>query len=156
MNPKGTVGNTAGNINNGGLFCEYNGMVYFSNSFDNGFLYAMDSSEGNIHKINQVISSNILAGGKYLYYYNMGTTQAGGLANFYSRKAYIRADLNGQNATSLSPNIVMTVQLVDNHLYLLTAGPNSPELHKIKIDKTEDIILHKYMVNPARDRKSVV
>ena len=31
MNPEGTVGNTAGNLNNGGLFCEYDGKVYFSN-----------------------------------------------------------------------------------------------------------------------------
>ena len=29
--PKGTIGNTGGNLNNRGLFCEYNGKVYFSN-----------------------------------------------------------------------------------------------------------------------------
>ena len=29
MNPEGTVGNTAGNLNNGGLFCEYEDVVYF-------------------------------------------------------------------------------------------------------------------------------
>ena len=149
MNPEGTVGNTAGNINNGGLFCEYNDTVYFSNSFDNGYLYAMDSSEGNIHKINQVISTNVLAGGKYLYYYSMGTSQAGGLSNFYSRKAYIRSELNGKNPTSLSPNAVFSAQLVDNYLYLLTAGSKTPELHKIKIDKSEDIIVKKYSINPA-------
>ena len=34
MNPEGTVGNTAGNLNNDGRFCEYDGTVYFLNSFD--------------------------------------------------------------------------------------------------------------------------
>ncbi len=149
MNPEGTVGNTAGNINNGGLFCEYNDTIYFSNSYDNGYLYAMDSTEGNIRKINQVISTNILAGGKYLYYYSMGTVKTGGLSNFYSRKAYIRSDLNGKNPTSLSPGAVITAQLVDNFLYLLTSGSKTPELHKIKIDKSEDIVIRKQSLNPA-------
>ena len=36
MNPAGTVGNTAGNLNNGGLVCEYDGVVYFSNTFEGG------------------------------------------------------------------------------------------------------------------------
>ena len=34
MNPDGTVGNSAGNLNNEGLFCEYDGRVYFSNTAD--------------------------------------------------------------------------------------------------------------------------
>ena len=33
MNPAGTVGNTAGNLNNDGLFCEYDGTVYFLNPY---------------------------------------------------------------------------------------------------------------------------
>ena len=41
MNPEGTIGNTAGNINNGGLYCEYDGRVYFANSFDGGSLFSM-------------------------------------------------------------------------------------------------------------------
>ena len=34
-------GNTAGNLYNGGLFCEYDGTVYFSNPSDGGKLYSM-------------------------------------------------------------------------------------------------------------------
>ncbi len=156
MNPKGTVGNTAGNINNGGLFCEYNDTIYFSNSFDNGYLYAMDSIEGNIHKVNNVTSTNILAGGKYLYYYNTGTTQAEGFANIYSRQTYVRADLDGKNTTSLTSRTVITIQLVDDYLYFLTVGSNSHELHKIKIDKTEDTIVQTYMINPASVYNSTI
>ena len=42
MNPDGTVGNTAGNLNNDGRFCEYDGTVYFLNSFPEGGLFAMN------------------------------------------------------------------------------------------------------------------
>mgnify|MGYP000803329575 FL=1 len=38
-NDPNLAGNTAGNINNGGLFCEYNGYIYFSNPYDDGALY---------------------------------------------------------------------------------------------------------------------
>ena len=29
------TGNTGGNLNNGGLFCELDGKIYFANSYDN-------------------------------------------------------------------------------------------------------------------------
>ena len=35
-NPPGTLGNTGGNINNGGLFCQDGNTVYFSNPLDHG------------------------------------------------------------------------------------------------------------------------
>ena len=41
MNTGNVTGNTAGNLNNSGLFCERNGIVYFSNLYDNGCLYSM-------------------------------------------------------------------------------------------------------------------
>ena len=39
MNDAYTVGNTAGNLNNGGLFCESDGKVFFANAYDNNALY---------------------------------------------------------------------------------------------------------------------
>ena len=37
-NPDSAIGNTAGNLNNGGLFCEDEGVVFFSNTYDSGCL----------------------------------------------------------------------------------------------------------------------
>lgn len=74
-NPPDTVGNTAGNINNAGLFCESDGMVYFSNPRDNGCLYSMTVDEQDVTKLNNSTVRNILAGGKYLYYFQ--TTDSG-------------------------------------------------------------------------------
>ena len=50
-NPPETVGNTAGNLNNSGYFCEYDGKVYFANVYDSDTLYSMDPSEQDIKKL---------------------------------------------------------------------------------------------------------
>ena len=42
-NPDNILGNTTGNLNNKGLFCEYNNKIYFSNPCDKGHLYVMNS-----------------------------------------------------------------------------------------------------------------
>ena len=49
-NKDGDVGNTTGNLYNKGLFCEYEGYVYFSNAADANSLYRMkaDHHSNNI------------------------------------------------------------------------------------------------------------
>lgn len=42
MNSGYVNGNSAGNLYNGGLFCESNGTVFFSNPSDNHRLYSMN------------------------------------------------------------------------------------------------------------------
>ncbi len=44
-------GNTAGNLYNGGLFCESNGTVFFANPDDNNTLYSMDPGGSNLKKL---------------------------------------------------------------------------------------------------------
>ena len=41
MNPDDAIGNTAGNLNNDGLFCEIGDKIYFSNLYDGGALFAV-------------------------------------------------------------------------------------------------------------------
>ena len=43
MNEDYVSGNSAGNLNNGGFFCESNGRVYFANAYDNNTLYSMNA-----------------------------------------------------------------------------------------------------------------
>ena len=42
-NNDNAIGNTAGNLINGGLFCEYNDKIYFANPDDYNKLYVMNS-----------------------------------------------------------------------------------------------------------------
>lgn len=149
MNPDGTVGNTAGNLNNGGLFCEYDGTVYFANSYAGGVMYAMNPDESDIRRLNNTKCRNILAGGKYLYYFQLAVTGETGIGAVRNVHSFNRCDLRGDHNTGLLREVVVTGQLVNNHLYLLTAGEKYPSLYKIKIDKSEKEELAKYIINPA-------
>lgn len=148
-NPVGTIGNTAGNLNNGGLFCEYNGTVYFSNPADEGALYSMTTDEQNKEFIVGVKPRNILAGGKYLYYAQDDVVGPVTLGNIRSGHDFYRCELDGDRITTMTDDVVVTGQLVDNYLYLLIAGEETPVFKKMKIDKSDETVLANYQVNPA-------
>lgn len=156
MNPEGTIGNTAGNINNGGLFCEYDGYVYFANTADNGCLYRMKPDETEKEKLLDVLPGNILAGGEYLYYFQYGVSGEMGLGSIRSGHNFHRADLDGKHIVTLTSDVVVTGQLVDNYLYLQIAGESTPIFRKMKIDKSDKKDLAKYAVNPACARDGII
>lgn len=149
MNPGGTVGNTAGNLNNAGLFCEYDGVVYFSNPYAGGSMFTMSPDESGIHRLNNIKCRNILAGGKYLYYFQLAATGETGIGAIRNVHSFNRCDLKGKHNTGLLREVVVTGQLVDNYLYLLTAGREHPSLYKMKIDKSEQEEIAQYIINPA-------
>ena len=118
-NPPETVGNTAGNLNNSGYFCEYDGKVYFANVYDSDTLYSMDPSEQDIKKLGNASVQNILVGGKFLYYYQTGAS--------------------GDS----------TAQLVGSNLYIMTVDDNGPLFYRMKIDKSDKTELANFEINPA-------
>ncbi len=148
-NPPGTVGNTAGNLNNGGLFCEYNNTVYFANPLDGGTLYAMNPDETNIRKLNSMQVRNILTGGEYLYYFQLKSADTSGFGSVTNTHAFNRCNLDGEEAVTITRDVVVTGQLVNDYLYLLTAGDNHPVFYKIGTDKSNQVELADYSINPA-------
>lgn len=157
MNPQGTVGNTAGNLNNSGLFCEYDGKVYFSNAFDGGSLFVMNPDETGLKRLNTLKVRNILAGGSYLYFFQSGSSGSGpGFGQVQGLRSFVRCKLNGQGMTSLTRDTVVTGQLVDNYLYLLTAPKSGPLFYKIKIDKSGETVLANYVINPACAENGII
>lgn len=155
-NPPGTVGNTAGNLNNSGLFCQQGNVVYFSNANDNGRLYAMNADETDIHKLNNLSVCNILAGGKYLYYFQLGAKGESGLGNVITVKSFNRSSLKGDHNKSLTRDVVVTGQLVDNYLYLLTSQASGPSFYKMKITESKPVQLANYEINPACAENGVI
>ena len=97
MSDDNTVGNTAGNLNNGGFFCENDGVVFFSNAYDNNTLYSMNPDESQIKKLGSNYVASLNAGGDYIYYYMESGTNGSGLG-FMSRTAGIyRSNRNGKH-----------------------------------------------------------
>lgn len=149
MNSADTIGNTAGNLNNEGLFCEHEGKVYFSNASDGGVLYSMNSDETNIRKISQLKIRNLLAGGDYLYFYQIGADSNSVFTQIQGKGSFNRCDLKGNKVTILTRDVVVTGQLAGNYLYLLTANNPDIRFYKMKIDKSELVDLAGYNINPA-------
>lgn len=147
-NPPGTIGNTAGNLNNSGMFAERDGSVYFANTYDSGSLYVMTSEEGDIHKLNNSIVCNLLAGKDTLYYFQLGTAGSGALDKVTSNHCFMRCNQKGYSPSTITRDVIVHGQLIDNRLYLLSNLGNKILFHKINSDRTDDTDLAHYEVNP--------
>ncbi len=114
--PEDTVGSTAGNLYNGGFFCEDNGLVYFSNELDGGCLYSMTPDENNFKKLNFNPVSFICSGGDYLFYYQ-GSTSSEGLGFLGHNTGIYRSKKNGKSTLALFKDPVQSMNLVGNYVY---------------------------------------
>lgn len=145
LNDESTVGNTAGNLNNGGYFCEHDGRIYFANAYDNYSLYSMNPDETDIKKLHGGSSSYINAGGNYLYYVTVGNTGSDDNNSFRGAYGIYRSKLNGKDVTGMDRCYVASMQLCGNYLYYEKIDTKtSMSLEKIKIDKKD-----KQTVNPT-------
>ncbi|MBO4904423.1 MAG: DUF5050 domain-containing protein [Lachnospiraceae bacterium] len=68
-NSADTIGNTSGNLNNKGLFCEDDGYIYFANLEDSHCLYRMRTDCSNPEKVLDIPVSYINSAGDYIYFY---------------------------------------------------------------------------------------
>lgn len=155
MNPHGTVGNTAGNLNNSGLFCEYDDTVYFANPADGYSLYTMTPDEQNIKKITDSEVCNILAGGEYIYYFQRSSHDES-MGNVRLSHGFFRCDLDGSHPLTITTETVVLGQMVNNYLYLLISKNSSPEFYKIKIDKSDKVQLANYQINPVCAKGGII
>ena len=117
LNDDATVGNTPGNLNNGGLYCELDGRVYFANAYDNYALYSMNSDESDIRKLNDGAFSCINAAGNYLYYSMIGETEDYDLGFIGTPYGVYRSKLNGKKAVGLDRCHIIHMQLCGNYIY---------------------------------------
>lgn len=149
-NDPDTVGNTPGNLNNGGYFCESDGRVYFANAYDNYALYSMNPDETDLKKLSGNSVSSINAAGNYLYYYMTSNSQSGSGLGYMNQTAGIyRSRKNGKNTAGLGRLNIVTMQLCGSYLYYETYNSqNGTTLDKIKIDKTEQQTVAKEIINP--------
>lgn len=149
MNDEYTTGNTAGNLNNGGYFCEAEGKVYFANAYDGNALYSMNPDETELTKLSSNSVSYINAGGKYLYYYMQSNSGGEGLGYMMRTYGIFRCKKNGSQSTCLSRSAATSMQLCGNYLYFTNASNDPATLSKIKIDKSEELDVTDYSANPA-------
>lgn len=139
MNNGFVNGNTAGNLYNGGAFCEINGTIFFSNPSDAGKLYSMDSSGGNLKKLADDIPTYINADENYVYYVRNNPTDNldFNYVAFY-QNALVRMDHDGGNLVILDTEPALYAALLGNYIYYLHyTTDDASTLYKVRIDGEE-------------------
>ncbi len=156
-NAPSTIGNTAGNLNNKGLFCENEGIVYFSNVYDNGSLYLMNPDTTNIKKIWNVPTKYINAAGKYLYYYQdsqSANSAFGLLGNMYG---IYRIKKSGADNKSLDRTPSGIINLIGDYLYYQHYDDtDGMTLYRVKTDQTDKSQIMKAIVDPACAKDGII
>lgn len=150
-NEESAVGNTPGNLNNGGLFCEYEGIIYFANPYDKNKLYSMNADCSNAKKLNDESVASINVNGNYIYYAKnkffpgtIGVVFRGQLSGVY------RCKLDGTKSTALYEGLSGIINLSGNHLYYQEyVDSSSMPLCRINIDGKEELVVSETECNPS-------
>lgn len=150
LNDEDTVGNTPGNLNNGGYFCEADGRVFFANAYDEYALYSMDANESNIKKLNDGAYSCLNVGGDYLYYSMLGKSDGYDLGFIGTTYGIYRSNLKGRKVTGLDRCHIVNMQLCGNYIYYEKYdNKEAVSLEKIKINKKDrQTVAPKAIINP--------
>lgn len=146
-----TVGNTSGNLLNGGRFCESDGTIYFSNPADESALYSMDENFEHVKKISSDKVSYINAAGKYIFYTRRNdqkTSTGDGLLSL-STTGLFRITSDGKHLGKLYDNPTQIVNLTGNFVYYQHYDSKEGlQLYSAKIDGSSDEQLTEEAVAP--------
>lgn len=152
-----TTGNTAGNLNNKGLYCELDGRVFFSNAYDNGCMYSMNADETDFKKIVPSKVTSINAAGNYVYYFMDSSSGGSGFGYVLRTYGIYRSKLNGKNTVCLLRDGCVTMQLAGDYLYYQRYNNKDfTKFYKIKTDKSENTLVSDMIINPAACHNGVI
>lgn len=149
-NEEYVLGNSSGNLFNGGLFCEYENRIYFSNPKDEGRLYVMDADLSNYEKLSSDTATSINVAGKYVIYGRHNDQQKHTNENVFatSKTGLYRIDQNGNNLKTLFDSAVNVVNLCGNTVYFQRNINSGFGISMIDIDKSNDADLTEEPIFP--------
>lgn len=102
-----TLGNTAGNLYNKGLFCEQGDTIYFSNHNDGGSLYSMRKDLTSFTKVYEDKVRYLNADENYVFYSRMNNLKSDSAESFFT----------------VYSNGIYRYDPVENDLYMLMSKP---------------------------------
>lgn len=151
------TGNTGGNLNNGGLFCELDNKVYFANSYDNGHMYSMNTDQTEVTKVTSSSVSHINGAGNHLYYFMDSGSGGKGFGYVIRTYGVYRSEIDGSHSSCLVKDGCTTMQLVGDYLYYQRYNNQDfTKFHKIKTDKSEDFLVSDSIINPAAAHNGII
>lgn len=139
LNDNYVNGNLAGNLYNGGLFCESGDLIFFSNPKDYHKLYSMNKNGTDIKKLSDDTVSYINADAHYVYYVRDNTNNESYFSFLsFSRNSLCRINRDGGKVKILDSDPSLYASLVGNYIYYIHYDKeNASTLYKVKIDGTE-------------------
>jgi len=150
-NDENVAGNTSGNLNNGGTFCEDNGILYFSNPYDGNKLYSMNSDCTDAKKLIDDHVASINVHGNYIYYVKNNSIGSVANASLSSDLTGIfRCNLDGKKVVSLYDKYSSIISLCGNYIYYQhNDNKIAASLYKIKINNSDNKQISKVDYNPS-------
>lgn len=151
MNDSPINGNTTGNLNNSGLFCEHDGILYFSNGYDNQALYSYNPDNGSCKKLADGPVCNINVDSHYIYYTREASGSQGtfGLSTAAFKGLY-RMELNGTKKTCIYNGSIGSAQLINNKIFFQNySNDYGFHLYSVGIDGTKITEVLAEAVNPT-------
>ena len=145
------VGNMTGNLQNGGLFFEMDGKVYFSNSQEENCLYSMNLDETKPKRLTTMGAKYINGANGYLYFYMDSTHKSGkvtGLGAASNQFGIYRCTTKGRNQTCLLRDFCGEVQLCGEYIYY-QGKTDGGTLNKIRVDKKDKQQVANEMISPV-------
>ena len=149
-NSPDTIGNSSGNLNNKGLFCEYDGYIYFANLNDSHCLYRMRTDCSEPEKLADIPVSYINSAGDYIYFYfdDPGGTKFMGVAGRMS--GIFRLKKGETDFVCLDKCTSGVLNLVGNTLYYEHYdNKNGMQLYHCSPDGSDKGLAVDEIVNPA-------
>lgn len=154
-NPEGTLGNTSGNLLNGGLFCEHSGKIYFSNPSDEGRLYVIDKDLSVLDCLSDDTAAQINAAGNFLYYSRRNDTREKDTGSIFIFKnvGLYRMTLEGKRPKTIYDNAVGYSLLSGNNLfYQHYSDEKRTECYRTNISGKDSVKIHNDIIVPAVSR----
>ncbi len=150
-NPKGTVGNTSGNLNNKGLFVEDKDEIYFINPYDNNYIYKMNLDGTRAQLFMDVEASYLNSAGKFIYFNQQSSGNssvfglAGNMHGIYRKKKTGNQDIKG-----LERAVAGVTVLIDNTVYYQHGDSEAgTTLHKTDTDGRNKELVSSAFINPS-------
>lgn len=152
-NDENAIGNTAGNLLNGGLFCEKDGKIYFSNPKDRNSLYVMNSDMTKYKKLSDDDCSYINCTNQYLIYARNNHKREGSSSAFLNLNANGIVRINkkdGENLKLLYDNPSLLVSLKGNMVYYQHYNADEGlRFHQVGINASDDLLISEEPIVPA-------
>ena len=149
MSPSNS-GNTPGNLQNGGLFFEMDGKVYFSNSNDANCLYSMNPDESSPKRLTSMGAKYISGAEDFLYFYMDSTkvsSKVTGLGSVTNQYGIYRCRTTGRDQFCLLRDFCGEVNLCGEYIYY--QSKTGASLNKIKCNQKDQQQVSEDYISPV-------